>query len=145
MIEYREALREDLPSILELYKQLNPLDGETENAEAIWAGIRSDGKIRYFVASDGGRAVAACFICIIPNLSRGGRPIAFIENVVTDAGHRRMGLGRKVMEMAVSFARKNGCYKAVLQSGNKRTEAHAFYEAIGFDGTSKKAFEMRFD
>ena len=47
--------------------------------------------------------------------------------------------------MAVDYARDLNCYKAILQSGIKRTEAHAFYESIGFDGSSKKAFEMRFD
>lgn len=147
MVEFRSALREDLPSILELYRQLNPDDGakKAPDAEAIWASIRSDDKIRYFVAAAGGRVVATCFICIIPNLSRGGRPIGFIENVVTDEKHRRKGIGKKLMGMAVDYARDSGCYKAILQSGIKRTEAHAFYESIGFDGASKRAFEIRFD
>jgi len=51
----------------------------------------------------------------------------------------------EAMEMAIDHARRNNCYKAILQSGNKRTDAHRFYEAIGFDGSSKKAFEVRLD
>jgi hypothetical protein len=34
--------------------------------------------------------------------------------------------------------------KIVLQSGSKRKEAHIFYEKCGFDGNSKRAFEIRF-
>ena len=31
-----------------------------------------------------------------------------------------------------------------LQSGVTRPEAHKFYESMGFDGNSKRAFEIRF-
>jgi ribosomal protein S18 acetylase RimI-like enzyme len=146
-IEFRQAGREDLPSLLALYRQLNPEDepAPLPRAEELWEQINRNGSIFYFVAADGGKIAAACFLCIIPNLTRGGRPIGFIENVVTDGAYRRRGLGKAVMEMAVDHCRRSGCYKALLQSGIKRTEAHRFYEAIGFDGASKKAFEIRFE
>jgi hypothetical protein len=47
------------------------------------------------------------------------------------------------MEMAIKYAKENKCYKILLQSNNKRKESHKFYENIGFDGESKKAFEIR--
>ena len=47
--------------------------------------------------------------------------------------------------MAVGFAKERHCYKVILQSGKARTEAHRFYERIGFDGESKKAFDMRLE
>ena len=48
------------------------------------------------------------------------------------------------MEMAIEYAKENNCYKVTLQSGIKRTEAHKFYEKIGFNGGAKRAFELRF-
>jgi GNAT superfamily N-acetyltransferase len=63
--------------------------------------------------------------------------------VITDTEHRKMGIGKTVMENAIEYAKEQNCYKIVLQSGNKRTEAHRFYEAIGFDSTSKRAYEIR--
>jgi hypothetical protein len=33
--------------------------------------------------------------------------------------------------------------KIILQSSAKRTEAHKFYEKCGFDGNSKRVFEIR--
>ena len=80
---------------------------------------------------------------IIPNLTRLGSSIAFVENVVTDSEYRGQGLGRKVMEKAIDFARKNNCYKVILQSASFRKEAHQFYKNLGFDGESKKAFIMK--
>ena len=47
--------------------------------------------------------------------------------------------------MAVAFAKEHHCYKVILQSGIARSEAHQFYEHKGFNGVSKKAFDMRMD
>ena len=79
----------------------------------------------------------------IPNLMRGNRGICFIENVVTDREYRNLGLASKVIDMAIAFAKDHHCYKVILQSGMTRQEAHLFYESKGFNGESKKAFDMR--
>lgn len=81
---------------------------------------------------------------IIPNLTRGGKSIGFIENVITDTEYRRKGIGKTVVKNAIEHAKAQNCYKIILQSGNKRTDAHKFYESIGFDGGTKRAFEIRF-
>jgi GNAT superfamily N-acetyltransferase len=80
---------------------------------------------------------------IIPNLTQNGKSIGFIENVITDKEYRRKGIGKKVMEMAIKYAKETNCYKVLLQSNNKQKDAHKFYENIGFDGNSKRAFEIR--
>ena len=144
MIEYGELLENDLLSLLELYKQLEP-DDDTINevtAKNIWKTIKEQ-NIKYFTAKDNGKIIASCYICILPNLTRNGRSIGFIENVITDKGYRRKGIGKKIMENAIKYAKDQNCYKVILQSGVKRTEAHIFYESLGFDGEIKKAFDLR--
>jgi len=138
-------MENDLLSLLELYKQLNPDDGMIDEitAKSIWMKIQNQ-NIKYFVARENGKVIASCYICIIPNLTRGGKSIGFIENIITDIKYRRKGIGRNIVETAIKYAKEQNCYKVLLQSGNKRTEAHMFYESMGFDGKSKKAFEMRF-
>ena len=76
-------------------------------------------------------------------MTRNGKSIGFIENVITDKEYRRKGIGKNIMENAINYAKTQNCYKVILQSGNKRTEAHKFYELLGFDGESKKAFDLR--
>jgi GNAT superfamily N-acetyltransferase len=145
MIEYGEAKRDDLPQILELYKQLNPSNNDftIDQANKIWDKIETQ-ETKYFVGKIDGTIIASCYISILPNLTCNGKSIGFIENVIVDENQRGNGIGKRIIEMAIEYAKKQNCYKVVLQSGIKRTAAHRFYEAMGFDGESKKAFEIRF-
>ena len=143
-MKYNIAGKEDLPMILKLYEQLNPEENiiNIEHEKNIWEIIEQN-NIKYFVAKENNKIIASCYIAIIPNLTRNGKSIGFIENVITDKNYRRKGIGKNIMEMAIKHAEENNCYKVLLQSTNKRGEAHKFYEDIGFDGDSKKAFEIR--
>ncbi len=146
-MEFRQLTASDLPSLLELYRQLDADDDEStvEHSMKVWKEIEDDPDIRYFGAVDGGRVVSSCYATYVPNLTRGNRGICFIENVITDKEYRRRGLASRVIDMAVAFAKERHCYKVILQSGIARTEAHRFYESKGFNGTSKKAFDMRLE
>ncbi len=146
-MEFRRLTNSDLPSLLELYRQLDEDDDQCafEQSERLWKKIEDNENIQYFGAVDGDRVVSTCYAVYIPNLTRGGRGICFIENVVTDKDYRNCGLASKVMDMAIAFARERRCYKAILQSGMSRTEAHRFYENKGFNGSSKRAFDMRLE
>ena len=146
-MEFRTLTGEDLESLLELYRQLDADDDQStsEQSEKVWMQIENDPNIQYFGAIDNGKVVSTCYAVYIPNLTRGNRGICFIENVVTDKEYRKRGLASKVIDMAVEFAKEHHCYKAILQSGITRTEAHQFYENKGFSGSSKKAFDMRFE
>jgi len=147
-MEFRTGNKNDIADILELYKQLIETADfsaniDLEHANKTWEEIENN-NIKYFLAEDNGKIIGLCYICIIPNLTYNGKPIGYIENVIVDKNYRKKGIGRKIMEMAIEYAKENNCYKAVLQSGAKRTEAHKFYEKIGFNGESKKAYELRF-
>lgn len=145
-MKLRELNENDLESLIKLYEQLDGANGNftAEDAREIWRQeIEGNKKIKYFGAVENGKVISTCYCLIIPNLTRLGSSIAFVENVVTDKEYRGQGLGRKVMEMAIEFARKNNCYKVILQSGSWRKEAHQFYKNLGFDGESKKAFIMK--
>ena len=136
----------DLSGILALYAQLNPGDTPTDPAisEAVWAEIRRDDHFLYLVAKVAATIVGTCNVSLIPNLTRTGRPFALIENVIVLADFRRRKIGRLLMEAAIAEARAKNCYKIILLSSRKRPEAHHFYESLGFDGDSKKGFEIRF-
>lgn len=142
---FRRAGRDDLPGILVLYRELNPEDPELDPAVAdrSWTAIERQGVQAYFVADAGGTLAGSCNVTIVPNLTRGGRPFGVIENVVVGQAFRRQGIGRRLLELAVEHCREWRCYKVVLLSSRKRTEAHRFYEAAGFDAQSKLGFEMR--
>ena len=143
-MEFRKLREQDLQSLLELYKQLQPDDSlSSEKSKIVWQEIENNPDIQYFGAVDDGKVVSTCYAVYIPNLTRNNRGICFIENVVTDEKYRNRELASKVIDMAVAYAKEKDCYKVILQSGTARGEAHRFYESKGFDGDSKKAFDMR--
>ncbi len=145
-MEFRRLTSADLKSLLEIYQQLDP-DNPcfTKQSEGVWKEIEADANIRYFGAVEDGKVVSTCYAVYIPNLTRNHRGICFIENVVTDKAYRRLGLASRVLDMAIAFAKERHCYKVILQSGIGRTEAHRLYENKGFNGESKKAFDLRLD
>ncbi len=81
-------------------------------------------------------------MAVIPNLTQGGTPYALIENVVTDAGHRRRGYGQAVLQAAVAAAWEAGCCKVMLLTGAGDPGTLRFYEGCGFE-RSKTGFQIR--
>jgi GNAT superfamily N-acetyltransferase len=79
-------------------------------------------------------------LAIIPNLANGARPFGIIEHVVTLSSERRRGYARLVLEHALDLAWARSCYKVLLLSGAKRTEAHELYESVGFAGDVARGF-----
>ena len=58
-------------------------------------------------------------------------------------GGRRRGVGRALMREVERRAREAGCYKLQLVSGARRSQAHLFYKAIGYN--SAEGFRLYFE
>jgi len=67
---------------------------------------------------------------------RGGR-CAEIESMHVRHDLRYSGIGGKLLDHAVEFAREMGCYRVQLTSNEQRTDAHRFYERHGFVGSHR--------
>ncbi|KIU42910.1 MULTISPECIES: GNAT family N-acetyltransferase [Bradyrhizobium] len=141
----RTAADHDLPQLLNLYRHLHPHDPEldTAAAERVWSNLLASGFTTVIVAQAAELLVSSCTLAIVPNLSRGGRSYGVIENVVTHASHRRLGLGRRVLAHAVDIASRADCYKVLLATGSKRETTLRFYEGAGFERGGKTYFEIR--
>ncbi|MGQ8631587.1 GNAT family N-acetyltransferase [Agrobacterium sp. DKPNP3] len=140
----REAERDDLAGLLELYRALNPADRDmsAEEADTAFAAILAQPGLSIFLATDGEDAVATATLQIVPNLTRAARPYALIENVVTRENRRGRGYGRAVVRHAVEAAFAANCYKVMLLTGRQNPEVHAFYESCGFV-QNKTGFQIR--
>ncbi len=142
----REAERDDLAGLLELYRALNPADRDmsAEEADTAFAAILAQPGLSIFLATEGEDAVATATLQIVPNLTRAARPYALIENVVTLENRRGRGYGRAVVRHAVEAAFAANCYKVMLLTGRQNPEVHAFYESCGFV-QNKTGFQIRQD
>ena len=125
-------------------RQLNPLDPEATEIELqVFKEIIDSKYLDLIVAEDGGVLLGSCYINVIPNITRGGRPYAVIENVVTDSAHRNRGIGKSLLDHAVELAWKQKCYKVMLMSGRTEDAVSAFYTKCGFSANEKQAYILR--
>ena len=118
---------------------------DINNAKKIIEKSMKTEMIKYLVAEDNGKIIGSCYLVIIPNITNNCRSIGFIENVITDENYRGKGIGKNIIRKAIELSKNENCYKVILQSGMKRESAHTFYEKLGFDGESKKAFDLRLE
>ncbi len=130
----REATLADVPALLSLYEDAG-LDAPGENdrsaAPALWHAVRAVGGV-VLVAERDGRALGTLTFFVWPLLAHRGRPGALVEDVAVHPEAQGLGIGRALMDEAMARARKAGCYKLALSSNARRTEAHAFYERLGY-------------
>jgi GNAT superfamily N-acetyltransferase len=144
----REVRRDELDQLLTLYRYLHPEDPAlTGNPEllALWESILADPNLICLAVESGGELVSTCTLALIKNLTRGARPYAVIENVVTHPAHRGQGHSTKVLRKALAIARANDCYKVMLMTGSKDPKILTFYERAGFQSGEKAAFVVRYD
>ncbi len=138
----REAYREDLDAVLELYLDLHEksIPERNRHLESTWNRIIEDPDHHLIVNEIDGRIVSSCVCVIIPNLTRNARPYAFVENVVTRREDRGKGYAGECMDYAKRIAEKENCYKMMLLTGSKKQETFHFYEKAGYNSSDKTAF-----
>ncbi|MFJ6437360.1 GNAT family N-acetyltransferase [Streptomyces sp. NPDC091416] len=132
-ITVRQADESDLPALLALYGELNPDDAPLPQASAhdVWERISRQRGRTVLVADAAGTLVGTADCLVMPNLTRGGRAILFVENVVVAGAAQRRGVGRLLMDAAFHLAATEGCYKVQLLAADD-AYVHTFYEACGF-------------
>lgn len=138
----REINNNDFDGLMRLYMELhdNHFPEKSDEVISVWENILSDENHHIIVADVDGVIAATCVCVIIPNLTRGQRPYAFVENVVTSAKYRRRGLATACLDYAREIAQKENCYKMMLMTGSKDSGVLGFYEKAGYNSSDKTAF-----
>ena len=130
MVHIRNMLVDDAAALAGLTQQLGYPISTADMANRVELFLNHPyGKV--FVAELEGRVVG--YICLwirehFHDTLRAARILA----LVVDAEHRRVGVGKKLIEVAEQFARNEGCVFLDLTTAHHRTDAHTFYENIGY-------------
>jgi ribosomal protein S18 acetylase RimI-like enzyme len=131
----REAQEADLPSILSLYGQPDFDNGVVADLEAARAFIETLARYpdyRIYVAQIDNEVVGVYSLLIMHKLGHKCVPSAILEDIVVATSRQRQGLGKALVAHAMTMARSKNCYKLVLSSNARRTDAHRFYDQLGF-------------
>ncbi|MDN5600789.1 MAG: GNAT family N-acetyltransferase [Brachybacterium sp.] len=84
------------------------------------------------VRDESGQIVATLQLTLLPGLSRGGATRLQIEAVRIAASTRGSGLGTALFAWAHDWGRSQGAALAQLTTDASRTDAHRFYERLGY-------------
>ena len=141
----REAVKEDLKELLELYLYLHEdnIPEDSEHLRNTWNQIINDPNHHIILNVIDGKIISSCVCVIIPNLTRNVRPYAFVENVVTHESYRGNGYAGECLDYAKRIALDNNCYKMMLLTGSKKPETWHFYEKAGYNRNDKTAFYQK--
>jgi len=99
-----------------LYKQLVPEDPEQDIKKLTkeWKQILSMASNQVFRGEKDGKLVFRAIWPIIPNLTRLHPAFSRCRERGDSRNYRKQGLGMRVMNAALDFARSRNCYKVML-------------------------------
>lgn len=133
MITIESLKPEDMPELIELYKELIPphmqFNASLERCLATYENMQKENCNFLAVAKENGEiigsALGVCCQCLV-------NPFLVIEDVIVRKDQRGKGIGRLLMNALDQFAKEKGCAYSFLVSSDFREGAHKFYESMGY-------------
>jgi len=136
-LKIRPATITDVPEIVAMLAD-DPLGATRESPDDLapyleaFERVASDPRQHLVMARLDGKPAGTLQLMIIHGLARRGAIRAQIESVRVHRGLRGRGLGSELIRWAIEAAREAGAGIVQLTSDASRTEAHRFYERLGF-------------
>jgi len=127
----REARPDDAPVLVQLLATLGYESTFDQVRERIASTESYAGSVILVAEVQGQVAGVLSFHCIPLFHAEGflGR----ITSLVVSAAFRNQGVGRQLVAAAEEFGWEHFCARIEVTSGDHRTEAHAFYEHLGYE------------
>ena len=96
-----------------------------------FGGKQAAGNAQLFLAFDTGQAVGCATISILDDYRNFvfNQRAAHVNAVFVKPAYRRRGIARRLMELAVAWARERGCRRVRLRASD---EGRLLYQTLGF-------------
>jgi GNAT superfamily N-acetyltransferase len=132
----RDAEERDAPAMASLCGQLG-YPTPTEAVMPRMDRLREDGLTRVLVAVLDDAVVGLATIHLRHMINHEA-PIGQLTLLVVDERVRGTGVGRILVAESEAWARARGCKRFVVTTALRRSEAHAFYEKLGYTHTGRR-------
>lgn len=131
------ATEEDLPQLADLLAELFALESDFQpDREKQMRGLRlilNDPAIgRLFVLRVDGKVTGMANALITISTAEGG-PVVLLEDIIISGTHRGMGLGRRLFDHVVAWAKGQGMTRVTLLADGDNRSALAFYDNLEFE------------
>lgn len=131
----RKAKLADLEGLDKVMMVISDGPGDKEKMVKLVERITSNEDKYLLVAEErpSGRIVGSLLGVVFEDICGDCRPILLVENVAVLEECQGVGIGRKMFAEIERWGREKDCHYEILVSGMKRTGAHRFYSALGFN------------
>lgn len=134
----------DIPALCTLLDSLFTQETEFKsdhNAQVrgLASVIESDEVGDILVVRENGDVIAMVNILYTVSTALGTR-VGLLEDMIVSKAGRGSGIGSKLLEKAVEFARDKGCQRITLLTDHDNEGAHRFYQKHGFGLSTMVAF-----
>jgi len=138
-LKFRHAVETDSEQIKELYFFLTKDEHVSVLPERIKL-ISEHPENFLFVVELEQEVVGTCFITFCLDPMYATQDYAVLENIVVSDQVRGKGVGKFLMQEVEHFCFSKDCTKLMFLSSSKRSDAHQFFEAMGYSKDIKKGF-----
>lgn len=148
-MEITKAIIEDVPALCVLINSLFIQEAEFKPNHEVQArslvAVINDSEIGdIIVAREGGKIIGMVSILYTVSTALGGR-VALFEDMIVSSEVRGAGVGSKLIERSIEFAKEKGCKRITLLTDYDNERAHRFYQRHGFNRSSMVAFRRLLD
>lgn len=134
----------DIPALCLLLESLFTQEAEFKsNRDAQIRGLKlvieNDDIGDILVVRENENVIAMVNILYTVSTALGAR-VGILEDMVVSSAGRGTGIGSKLLERALEFARDKGCQRMTLLTDHDNDTAHRFYQKHGFELSTMVAF-----
>lgn len=144
-----KAIHSDISELIALLKSLFEQEEEFEpNPEAqrkALSKIILDPKIGIILVAKDDEKILGMINLLFTESTALGSKVAILEDMVVLHKSRSEGVGSKLMDYAISEAKKEGCKRITLLTDIKNTKAQSFYQKKGFVKSKMMPYRLLLD
>ncbi len=132
----RETTQDDAPAVAALLGELGYPTSADQAAERI--GRIAVDPTTWVIVAEEDSELAGLGALHVQNLVERDEPGCEVAGLVVGQRFRRRGIGELLMQALEDEARRRGGKFMVLNTAHRRADAHAFYEALGYEHTGRR-------
>ncbi|MBU1044046.1 MAG: GNAT family N-acetyltransferase [Candidatus Omnitrophica bacterium] len=142
----RQANKQDINQMADLLEVLFLIESDfTINRDKQMFGLRmlidDPSKGIVFVADNDGKVIAMCALHYVISTAQGG-VVGLIEDMIVKVNHRHKGIGSKLLERIIEYARVKNLSRIQLLADKDNHIALKFYEKMQFKNTKLIALRL---
>lgn len=133
----KAASDNDVPMILGLLYELGRPKPQTDSdvdtfRKLVTKYVKDSDKDILLAEIDGMKIVGMASIMFLSRLNQKNFEMYIPELIVLEK-FQNQGMGKKLIDSCISFAKQKKCHRIRLESGNQRLNSHQFYNRLGFE------------